>query len=257
MPVVFTAGNSAVSAKASDLILSALLEANILSPGEGVPGDQSAWLLEKLQRLIDLFNAKSELIYNVTFGRFTLQANHSPHTIGPAGDFNVTQRPVRIISAALVLTGSTVIDIPLNVRDEDWWAGQAIKGSSSTLPTDVFYSLDNPLGQLNFWPVPSSVNDVRLEYWTNLTQAVDMNTSIAMPPAYWEALVLKLAVSLCPSYEKEPSVALIANAREAMMAIKSNNSSSPRMSTRQAGMPRSNAQTSVRPGFNFLTGGRN
>ena len=48
--------------------------------------DDAAWGLEKLQRIIDQWNARRELIFSVSFLQFTLIANHGPHTIiGPGG----------------------------------------------------------------------------------------------------------------------------------------------------------------------------
>lgn len=257
MPVAFTASNSSVSASALDLITSALKETSSLAAEETPSAADSAWGLEKLQRLIDRFNAREALIHNVNFATYTLQANHSPHTIGPSGDFNVALRPVRLANANLVLTSSSPsIDLPLAVRDDDWWAANQIKGLTSTLPTDVYYSPGSPLGSLYFWPVPSAVNDVRLETWVNLTQAVDLSTMLALPAAYWDLLVLTLGRDLAPSLGPT-AVSVVGSGlyqamlREAMKVVEGNNSQSPRIATRQAGMPGGNSR---RPGFNFLTG---
>src|SRR6185437_5968844 len=179
----FTASNSSVSALASEIVTSAMLEAGIIAAGEPLSADDGAWGLAKIQRDIDGFNAREALIFNVSFEEFTLIANHSPLTIGPGGDFDIPQRPVRVISSSLVLTSSSPnVDIPMAVKDDQWWADQRIKSLTSTLPTHLYYSQDSPLGKLNFWPIPTEVNDVRLEIWTNLTQAVTLATAIAMPP---------------------------------------------------------------------------
>lgn len=251
--VTFTNTNASVSAKAVDLVTSAFLEVGIFSPEESIPAADAAYGLQKLQRLIDSFNAREELIYNVNFSLYTLQANHQPHTIGPGGDFNVPLRPVEIVAAALVLNnGGSHTDIPLYLADDAWWANIAIKDLTSTLPTAVYYSSDTPLGQLFLWPIPTAVNQLRLETWVNLTQAVNLQTAITMPVGYWNAIITTLALQLCGPYRVSPPETVVADQKNAMQAIEGNNSESPRMSTQQAGMP--SRSTTYRPGFNFLTG---
>lgn len=255
MPVTFTNSNSSVNAKAVDLCTSALYEITVLAGGETISGSDLPWALEKLQRLIDRFNAKQECIYNVTFSRFTVPTNTQPITIGPSGQFAMNQRPVKVVNAALILTNSNPaneIDIPILVADEDWWANQAIKKLTSTLFTAVYYSPDQPLGNLYFWPIPTQTNDVRLEVWTGLTQAVTSNTTISLPQGYWDAIVTSLAVDLWPSFWKDAplSPSLRENQQRAMKAILDNNGGPPRIDTAGQGIPSHRA----RPGFNFLTG---
>jgi hypothetical protein len=255
----FTPTNASVSARVSDLVRSALLEINAIQADETPSASDAAWGLEKCQRLIDQFNARRPLIYNVNFATFTLQANHSPHTIGPGGDFDVAVRPVELASANLVLVnGGTQTDLLLYLGDDAWWANQVrIKNLTSTLPTGVYYSPDTPLGQLFFWPIPTVSNLVRLETWVGLAQAVNQATQIAMPQGYWDAIVYSLAKQLAPSFGAAAlaivgSSIFLDNWKSAMNAIEGNNISSPRSSNLQAGMP--NKNSAARPGFNFLTG---
>lgn len=251
MTVTFNPGNVSISVAPLDIINSAYVESNIVGEGENITPGKAAWGIEKLQRLIDQFNAREELIFNETFARFTLIPNHAPHTIGPGGDFNLPSRPVTITSASLILNrGSNAeVDVPMAVRDDAWWAEQTIKNLSSTLPNNVYYSPDIPFGNCYFLPVPTVVNDVRLQIWGSISQALDLTTPLAMPPGYWDALVTTLAIAVCPAFEKTPSQILIALQREAMMAIKQNNGSTDRIKTDGAGMPGGGGGH-----YNFLTG---
>lgn len=255
----FTAANTAVSATAREIMTSAMTEINANAQGETPTAGDAAWCLEKLQRLIDRFNARQEIIFNVNFTKFTLQANHAPHTIGPTGDFVMAQRPIKLVAAALVLTSSgTGIDIPLNVRDDAWWAAQTIKSLTSTVPTDVYYSPDIPNGTLNIWPVPSAVNDIRLELWTGLTQALNLDTALAMPPAYWDFVVLTLARDISPSFG-DSAIQIVqspifqATFREARNAVTQNNMGSPRL---VMDTPGAGEKSGTIPTYNFLTGMR-
>lgn len=253
MTVTFTATNAMVSAAALDILTSAFTEAGIQNPQEPLDADMTAWGMEKLQRLLDQINAKRELIFAENFALYTLTPNHAPHTIGPGGDFNVPNTPVRIVGAAFILSGvsSNPVDSPIKIKDADWWRGLPTKSQISSVVTHLYYERDTPLGQLNFWPVCTIANPVRLETWASLSQAVTPQQQIALPQAYWDMIVLSLAVRLCPSYGKEISPSLKGMHSEAMKAVLDNNADPPVIQT-NAGMP--DSPRAGRPDFNFLTG---
>lgn len=255
MPPTFTAANNAVSVSPGDLIASALREIGVLAAGETASGEDALWGLEKLQRLIDSFNAQREIVFNQNFALYTLQANHAPHTIGPGGDFNVPIRPVEVVSASFILNGGSAnpVDLPIFIRDDDWWAANPLKSLTSSVVTDLYYSPTSPLGQLNFYPISNVAFPVRLETWNSLAQAIDLRTALGFVQGYWDAIVLTLALSLCPSFEKQPSPVLVAQQLKAMQIITGNNDKAPRIVT-NSGMP--GAGGSGRPDFNFLTGMR-
>ncbi|HZW05390.1 MAG TPA: hypothetical protein VFF58_00650 [Candidatus Nitrosotalea sp.] len=244
-----------VSVAPSDLIKSALLELGVIAAGEPLLPEDAGWGLEKLQRNIDQINARQDLVFAHSFTLFNLLANHAPHTIGPGGDFAVPARPVAIVSATFVLNSSSAqpIDRPINIRDEDWWALNPTKSLVSSIVTDLFYSPDQPLGTLNFFPICNVVNPVRLEMWVALAQALTLQTQLGFVQGYWEAIVLDLAVSLCPSYEKSASPELLGRWNRAMRIIEANNNKPPRIDT-SGGMP--STRKGGRPDFNFLTGMR-
>lgn len=254
MPASLTAANQSITAAASDVVASALLEIGVVAQGENPSAEDSAWGLEKLQRAIDQHNARREMIFSVTFVEFTLQANHAPHTIGPGGDFNIPVRPVRIESAAFILNsgGTNPVDSPfLNIRDSDWWAANPLKSLTTSVVSDLYYDPASPLGNLNFYPICNIANPVRLEYWSSLGQAVSLKTKLGFAPGYWEAIVMDLAVRLCPSFEKSVSPDLREQWNRAMRIIQANNDKPPRIDT-DSGMPSS--RRGGRPDYNFLTG---
>lgn len=256
MTVVFTAANQSVSALASDIVSSALFELGVQTAGEPIEPQDAAWGLEKLQRLIDQWNARRELIFSHSFTQFNLQANHGPHTIGPGGDFNMPTRPVRIVSASFILnsTSNTPVDSPfLNIRDSDWWARNPLKTLTSSIVTDLYYDPASPLGACNFYPICNVANPVRLETWNSLQQALTLQTSLGLPQGYWDAIVTDLAVRSAPSFGKAVSADLRDQWNRAMRIIEANNDKPPRIQTDSA-MP--SARSGGRPDFNFLTGMR-
>jgi hypothetical protein len=240
-----------IALTAKDLILDALIEIGAVSPEEELDTSDAAPGLRKLQRLIDQWNARRINVYNVGFQTYQLVANKAPHSIGPSNaDFIVAQRPIKIVAANIVLTGvNPTVRAPVAIRDDAWWAANRVRDVATSIPTDLYYSPDVPNGTLNFWPVPNVAQQVELETWTLLTQVATVNDPLALPPAYWDALVYSLAVSLAPSYEKAPSPALLALRAEAMKAIQGNNAGSPRIATREPGQG-----LTSRTGFNYYSG---
>jgi hypothetical protein len=241
---------------ASDMIAAAMFEINVLAVGENPTAADGPWGLQKLQRLIDKMNAVRQAIFSVNFTKFTLIPNHAPHTIGPGGDFDVTPRPIKIVSAAFILNagqGGNEVDSPqLNIRDHQWWAGLPVKSQTSTICSDLYYDPAMPLGNCNFWPICTLSNPVRLETWNSLVVPLSMNSLLIYPQGYWDAIILTLAVELCSSFEKEPSPTLMERQEVAWRIITGNNAHPPRIRT-DSSMPRT-PHSSGRPDFNFLTG---
>lgn len=253
MPVTFTAGNQAVSAKPIDLITSALIEIGRQSPGETVDPNVAAFGLEKLQRKIDQLNAAREAIFSQSFQLFNLIANHAPHTIGPTGDFNVPVRPVLIASASFVLNGTIAnpVDMPIKIRDDQWWAAQPLKSLQNSIVTHLYYDPASPNGNINFWPVCNVAAPVRLEIWNSLPQAISLTTPLGMVQGYWDYIVLTLALSLCSPLQAAPSPVLVAEQKRAENIIFTNNSA-PSRTDLTGGMPQSG--NGGRPDFNWITG---
>jgi len=242
------AANS-ITVTALSIINAAAQHLGALAAGEALSNDDQAWCLQNLQVLIDEWNARRPMIYNVNFTQYTLPANIVPVTIGPNGDFNVNQRPQSIDSIGLILQGTPGVELPLNRRDDDWWANNRIKGLTSSLPTDYYYSPDWPLGNIYFWPVPTSSYQVNLESRAILSEYTTVAQSFSMPPGYWAAVQYELAIRVAPSFEREPSQTLVGMWKRALKSVQVNNVSSPRLAT---DAPSSSG--SGRPDYSFLDG---
>lgn len=248
------AAANSITVAALDILNAAGQEIGALAGGESFSTDDQAWVLQKLQRLIDRYNAREVMIYNVNFTLFTLNPPASPldpTTIGPGGDFDVNQRPVSIESIGLILDGGTPgVELPLNSRDDAWWANNRIKGLTSTLPTDYYYSPGWPLGQIYFWPVPTASHQVRLQTRQVLGEYTAYNTAFTMPPAYWDLIVYELAISLAPSFQRDTSATLVGAWKASQKAVQGNNIESPRLAS---DCP-SQSNGSGRTDWNFLDG---
>jgi len=249
------ASPNSITVQALDIVNAAAFEIGALAGGEQLSGDDQTWVLQKLQRIIDRYNAREPMVYNVNFALFTLNPPVdplAPTTIGPGGDFDVNQRPVEIYSIGLILdSGTPGVELPLNRRDQDWWASNLIKGLTSTLPTDFYYSPDWPLGGIYFWPVPTASHQVRIQSRLVLGEYTGIGDSFSMPPGYWDLIVYELAISIAPGFKAEVSPILTAGRAAALKAVQANNISSPRLAS---DCPSQGRAGSGRPDFNFLDG---
>lgn len=261
-PLTYTAG---------DVCTDALIECGMLAPGEVPDGETGQWTFRKLNYLVDIWQALERYVYSYQFLVFTLQAGLSPHTIGPAGlipaptfSTGTAPRPVSIKSAALLLNNSgTNVDVPMNIRDDDWWAAQQVKDIQTNVPTDLYYDPSSPLGSCYFWPVPNVGRQVRLEFWKTVSSFESITDPIGgpggpgtLPQAYRAALMLTLAETLLPGGAKEAHPVLVAAALQARTGVFGNNAGSPRMATQDSGMPRAGTRSGTRGDFNWATGGR-
>jgi hypothetical protein len=244
-----------VSAKAIEIITEALQTLNLISGSEIPSAEDAAIGLKKLNSILDEASARKMFAFNMGFAQYTLIPNHQPHTIGPTGDFAATQRPVTIESASIVLAGANPIDIPLKLEDDAWWASQAVKSLTSTIPTHLYYSADIVNGSLYLWPVPTIAYGLRLETWVQFAQFADLNTTAyQFAPGYQRWLMLALAIDLAPLFGTEAmarAAGLQPLFNSARRAVQMNNNAAPRIATADSGMPNKKRKG----GFNYYTGG--
>jgi len=243
-----------------DIIEQALLEIGAYSPGESVSNADASTCLAKLNRLLDSWNADGRYVYASQFVLYNIVPNLQPHTIGsgqpgpPAvpATWYANQRPIRLISAEIILNNVTPpIRYPMNIRDGDWWANKRAYAVTGTLPTDVYYEPDWPNGSVFIWPVPLVNYQMELQILTLLNQIGLTGALFSLPPGYLDAIVLTLAVNLCPTFEKQLDPTLASLAMKAIQRIQGPNTAAPRIATRDNGMP---TQQRNRSTFNYLTG---
>ena len=246
------ASPNSITVKILDIVTDSMKEIGVLAAGEIAPIEQTADVLRKLQRLIDRYNARQVMVYNVNFSTVTIPANTNPVTIGPGGVIDVNQRPVDILTMALFLnSNSTPVKLILRKRDQQWWAAQTIPSLTSSVTTDFYYSPDWPLGNIYLWPIDTVTADFQLQSQLVLTQATSYSQDFTMPPGYWDMIVYDLADSIAGMFGRQTTPDLIRKLTAARKAVQVNNLSSPRLSS---DAPSSRGNSDCRPTYSFLTG---
>lgn len=208
-------------------------------------------------QLLDQWSARKPYSFSDNNVQYQLTSGHQPHLIGPAlnpPDFATPPtsggvRPVRfeLSGASLVLPSN--VDIPLNMRDGDWWNNQRVKSITSSVPTDLYYSPDWPNGELWLWPVPSVGYGLRLRLRAMMGPFVAITDTFSAPPAYLKAFTLSLAEEMCEWWGIAIPAGLPARAARARVVAQINNIRSPRVGTTDIG-----TEDSCGADFNYTTG---
>lgn len=241
----FGSGSGSLPAIAvKDLCSDAMRELGLIAAGSVADGDDIAWVLSKLNRLLDSWNTDRATIYADVLSTWTLTPALQPHTIGPTGTFEVTQRPVALDGVTLIVSG---IRYPLAGHDIDWWRQQNLQTLTSDIPTDFYYSADWPNGSLYLWPVPTSAVTIELQSRLVLSQLA-LTDTLSVPPGYQDALTLTLAESIAPSFKVAIDPSLAQRGRMARATTFGANSVAVKLTTQDDGMPGGSGG-----GFNYRT----
>lgn len=224
----------------SQFLYLAAVEVRVARGGDPLSPNDQDLILAIFNELLDSLNGDGVALYNTTFQSFTLTAALQPHTIGIAANtptFTVTTgRPTRILAANLVLTAGTT-RVPLNLRDDQWWANIRSRLITSANPTDLYYDTSWPNGGIYLWPVPTTAYGLELEFQTQLAQVLATDT-LDLPQGYQAALRLTLAELIAAAFGQSVSADTKRNAIDARArAWGSTNDPAPNLDTRDGGVP--------------------
>lgn len=236
--------------KVRDVIRFSLLKIGVLASGEDPSADQLQDAISDLSLMLDTWSTERLFISKIAQEAFNLNIAQQIYTMGPGGDFD-TARPLFIESCAIRVQYGTPeqVDIPCPMMNADEWADLSVKNTQGVFPTRMWPNFDSTLIELNFWPIPTTVQQVYLSSWKPLANLNQADMDVLLPPGFPETIIYNLALRLCPSYGKQPDSSVVALATSTKAKLKTSISSqkSYLMRTDPALQPRQRV-------FNYLTG---
>ena len=136
------------------------------------------------------------------------------------------QRPLRINDAFVRVS---TLDYPCAILSNEEYNLIGLKALNGPWPRALYYQPSLPLGNINYWPNPSS-GEMHLFADTVLGQFTSLSDTIKLPQGYKMAMRWNLAELLMPSYGKSEQMQvqmIMANAAKGRGMIKRTNSHPP------------------------------
>ncbi len=194
-----------------------------LGQGRQVDQPELADGLEVLNDLVSQWRANSLTIPYEAVSQYSLVSSQQTYSLGPGGDFDQA-RPTFIRGIGLVLLEPDIpTELPLALISAQYWPMVTQKTQQSTYPTFCYPQMAAPLIALNFWPVPTQANDIRIYYPAVMSSFATPDTSYDVPEGYPMALIYALARLLAPEYGMTLTPEQIETADQAMVTIASVN----------------------------------
>ncbi len=239
-------------ATAQDCIYDALRNCGQLRPGYTPGPELLADCLTRFQDQFDAYNAQRtmqftqpDFIFQITGpGHGTTSGGGASfggtgYQIGPtAADFVTPFRPVSIPRMNLYMTANSPgqpARLPLaQISMEEWLSIITVQFTATNVCTTYAYDAQYPNGVIWLWP-PINGNSVEVFTWGFLTPPAALNTVMALPPGYADAIKWELTKRVWPlcSLDIMPNrlswAQICGQAAEALKRIKRINAPSPRM----------------------------
>lgn len=212
---------------ANNLIERTLKTIGVLASGETPAASDAADAFTILNSMVDSWGTQRLTVYTTARTAFNLSASTQDYTIGTGGTFNIV-RPVWIVAASIIpdrsAASSEKIELPISAAlNTTQWQQVAIKGTTSTYPTEFYYdkAWTAGLSTISVWPVPNTSSSQLVLYTpTALVQFADRTTDYTFPPGYEEALRYQLAMRLAPEFGRQISPEVHALAQDTFGNIK-------------------------------------
>jgi hypothetical protein len=233
------------SYSANDIIAKAAVKARIIGPGETIPAAKATAIYDSLNDMLELWDGSLTILYE-TGESFPMVSGTSEYTWGSGGDFD-SARPLGLLDSTFIRIGST--DYPVQLKTVEEYRSRVHK-STRTRPRMVAYDPEYPLGKLYLWPTPDTVDSIYFQSEKQVTEFTDRTTSVNLGPGYARAIILSLAVEICPDFGKKIPDALAFLAGQSLRIIKARNTL-PRKPQTSGGLA---AMTRTIPGVGIRVG---
>lgn len=178
---------------AADIAQRALIRSGVIAAGETPTAAEITDAVTTLGDMLDSWSLESLLV----FGTAELTApiaGRQRLTIGPTGDL-IAPRPNNVLTGFVRTTQG---DTPVHMASPEF-----LDGIRDKTEQDGAYwaSYEGAMsnGVVTLWPVPSE-GVLHLRVTQPIVTITDMNDELVLPPGWFHAMTLNLAVHLCEEY---------------------------------------------------------
>lgn len=190
---------------AQDIINAALRKIGVLAKSEAATDDELNDSLQALNFMIDSWSSRRLLITAEMEETFPLVANKGDYTIGATGADFTSDAPIKIVSA--YYRDSFGLDRILSVINKSEYDSQEDKAFVSAPPEVLYYDQGNTQqatrkGTIRLYNRPDDSDTYTLHITSQkyFTEFGSLTAGVTFPPAYYEALVWNLAMSIYPEF---------------------------------------------------------
>jgi hypothetical protein len=212
---------------ALDIITDALQMLGVYDPGQPISDADAQTALTVLVDMQDSWSNEGLTCYTILEQSAVLVPGKQSYTIGPGGDFNMT-RPIRLIEGpgSAYIQDANGNNYGMEVVPRNKWNMYGNRSAlvTSNFPDVLFYDPKFPLGVINVMPYPNLPYTMFWDSYLQLVDAAALNSAIALPPGYIDALKSNLACYLKPYFaDAQLDPLIIARAARSLGNIKRSN----------------------------------
>src|ERR1700722_3133744 len=193
-----------------DVVIAALRKSGVLGLGQFIiPGDSD--ILDAQNDLSDMlgqWNVKTWITFDKLDLGFQSDGRSGPYTVGPGGNYNITQRTDRIEAGyvrILSTNGGLPVDQPLReIPSRESYATDIALKTLIAFPKAYFYDTSYPTGNVYFYPEPqASIYEMHIIIKNAFPLILPLNLSLlTLPPETRAAMKFCLARRLRQAYGK-------------------------------------------------------
>jgi len=191
-------------ASAGDVINGSLRLLGVLAEGETPSAATSQDALTALNQMIDSWNTERLAVFSTQDQIFTWPPGVISRTLGPTGTFSGA-RPVLLADSTYFLDPSSGISYGIKIINQQQYNGIAVKTVTSSYPQVMWVNMTYPDIEMYVYPVPLRSIEFHFVSIEELTQPVNLATSLAFPPGYLRCFRYNLACEMAPEFGVEPS----------------------------------------------------
>ena len=191
-------------ASAGDIINGSLRLLGVLAEGETPSAATSQDALTALNQMIDSWNTERLAVFSTQDQIFTWSPGVISRTLGPSGTFSGI-RPIALDDSTFFRDPASGISYGIKIINQQQYNGIAVKTVTSSYPQVMWINMTYPDIEMYVYPVPLRSLEFHFVSVEELTQPVNLATTLAFPPGYLRCFRYNLACEMAPEFGVEPS----------------------------------------------------